>query len=349
MEINRLVVPSRTAVRKAGKTLTEIAANNEEKREALKVLSSWRAAHSVPINTLQAFLRNKVKALKFSSPIVAQRLKRTPSILRKLERFSSMDLDRMQDIGGLRVIVSSIQDVDKLYEVLNSKHFKHSLVLPPNDYIQKPKPDGYRSLHQVIKYKNVKHPEFDNMRVELQIRTKLQHSWATAVETLGMLEKCSFKTGEGNEKIREFFRITSALFSIHEGRPVLEAFKELKKEDLVARFNDLESELSILRKLEGVAVSANHIQSSAKKEFDGYHVIQLYADNDGVGRVILTPFYELSDAEGFYSMKEQETKENPNVDVVLVSAGALKDIRKAYPNYFLNTTDFLKNIRKLTS
>jgi ppGpp synthetase/RelA/SpoT-type nucleotidyltranferase len=344
MEIDSYTVPSRSSVRKAGKTLVS-ATDTDEKATALRVLSSWRTAHAVPINTLQAFLRKKVKDLHFSSPIVAQRLKRTPSIISKLERFPSMDLDRMQDIGGIRVVVNSIHDINRLYSELNSSKFKHQLVLPPNDYIKEPKPDGYRSLHQVVKYRNVKHPEFNDLRIELQIRTKLQHSWATAVETLGMLEKCSLKSGEGDEKIKKFFKIASALFSIQEESPVIDEFKGNSKPELIFKFKELEDELSVLRKLEGIAVSARHIQTT-NPNFMGYHVIQLFATQ---GKVRLTAFDDPSDAESFYYAKELETRNNLDTAVVLMSAGTLKDIKRAYPNYFLDTKDFLKNIKNITN
>lgn len=344
MEIDSYVVPSRSSVRKAGKVLVSTA-GNEDKSDALMTLSNWRAVHAVPINTLQAFLRKKVEDLKFSSPIVAQRLKRTPSIISKLERFPSMDLDRMQDIGGIRVVLNSIHDISRLYSELNSSKFRHQLVLPPNNYIETPKADGYRSLHQVVKYRNVKHPQFNDLRIELQIRTKLQHSWATAVETLGMLEKCSLKSGEGDEKIKKFFKIASALFSIHEDSPVIEEFKDNSESELIAKFKDLENELSVLRKLEGIAVSTKHIQTT-NRNFLGYQVIQLFADR---GKVRLTAFDDPSDAESFYYAKEQETKNDMNTAVVLMSAGNLRDIKRAYPNYFLDTKDFLRNIKNITS
>ncbi len=132
---------------------------------------------------------------------------------------------------------------------------------------------------------------------------------------------------------------------MQENSPIVEELENFSKEKLVEKFKALEKELSILRKLEGIAVSAKHIQTVNPK-FSGYHVIQLFAD---VGKVRLIAFDDLSDAESFYSIKEQETKDNQNIDVVLMSAGALKDIKRAYPNYFLDTKDFLKNIKNITS
>ena len=54
--------------------------------EAYQVLTNWRACHSYPINTFQATLRQKLRGID-AGALVAQRLKRTPSIINKLKRF----------------------------------------------------------------------------------------------------------------------------------------------------------------------------------------------------------------------------------------------------------------------
>jgi putative GTP pyrophosphokinase len=114
------------------------------------VLANWRASHAYPINTFQALLRLKLKSID-KQALVAQRLKRSPSILAKLERFPEMQLARMQDIGGLRAVVSSMPRVRKLEDAYRNSTFKHRLV-GFKDYINEPKPDGYRSVHLVYKY-----------------------------------------------------------------------------------------------------------------------------------------------------------------------------------------------------
>lgn len=61
---------------------------------AAEVLANFRACHGYPINTFQATLRSKLRTID-SDAIVAQRLKRTPSIVLKLQRFNGMQLARM--------------------------------------------------------------------------------------------------------------------------------------------------------------------------------------------------------------------------------------------------------------
>jgi putative GTP pyrophosphokinase len=90
---------SKSQVNKAGEILVAPKAYSAEDREwARGVLANWRACHGHPINTFQATLRLKLKAID-DGAIVAQRLRRAPSIISKLERFEGMKLARMQDIG----------------------------------------------------------------------------------------------------------------------------------------------------------------------------------------------------------------------------------------------------------
>ena len=54
-------------------------------------------------------------------------------------------------------------------------------------------------MHLVYKYINPICPDYDGLFVELQIRTRLQHTWATAVETMGTYLEFSLKSSEGPE------------------------------------------------------------------------------------------------------------------------------------------------------
>lgn len=174
------ITPSKKSVRKVGEALRNADLSESETAEALEILSSWRALYYQPTNTFQALIRKKISSLGIKSAIVAQRLKRTPSIVAKLKRFPSMQLDRMQDIGGIRAVVNNVREVRFIHESLIKGRHKHRPVMPPKDYIAEPKPDGYRGIHQVFKYSTIQHEELEGIQIEVQIRTKFQHYWATA-------------------------------------------------------------------------------------------------------------------------------------------------------------------------
>ena len=52
----------------------------------------------------------------------------------------------------------------------------------------------------VLRYKNKLVPHHDDLRIEMQIRTKLQHIWATAVETMGTFLGQALKSRQGDQQ-----------------------------------------------------------------------------------------------------------------------------------------------------
>lgn len=99
-----------------------------------------------------------------------------PSIIEKLNRLGGIELSRMQDIGGLRIVVPTIDDIKKVHDRLLRKTSTLSLS-NEKDYINTdgPKTDGYRSVHMIFKYKSKNHPELAQYNIEIQIRTQPQH------------------------------------------------------------------------------------------------------------------------------------------------------------------------------
>lgn len=340
MAQDSIKLPTKTEIRRAGDILRNLNLSGEEKDTALELLSHWRALYFRPINTIQALIRKKINNLNIKSAIVAQRLKRTPSIISKLQRFSSMQLDQMQDIGGIRAVVNSVSEVQSLHASLIKGRHKHSPVIPPKDYIAHPKPDGYRGIHQVFRYGTTQPGEPNGMLIEVQIRTNLQHYWATAVETLSLIEKSSFKTGMGEEKFKHFFRLSSALFAIHEQAPIVESLSEKSPREIVDEFEKLEAELGVFDKLAAFTSAVKVTQGVENKTANGYYLLMLNTEQKSISFI---PFSSNQGqlAEQFYMLME---KELPDVDVVLAAAGDLKGLRHAYPNYFVDTKAFMSNL-----
>jgi len=204
---------SKNKVNIAGDILSKKKPHKKIDVDAMSVLSNWRLAHAYPLNrfysTLKIWLKND------SLAIIGQRLKRAPSIIEKLKRYNTMNLSQMQDIGGVRAVMSSIPKVRKLESIYRSPRFKHELV-DSDDYINKPKNDGYRGLHLIFKYRSTSADKFNNLLIEVQLRTKEQHAWATAVETMDIYQGQSLKLGKGSRKWKRFFKYTSMAFSILE-------------------------------------------------------------------------------------------------------------------------------------
>ncbi len=323
---------SKSQVNRAGDILAAPASYSVEDQEwADEVLANWRACHGHPINTFQATLRKKLKTID-EDAIVAQRLKRAPSIILKLQRFRGMRLARMQDIGGLRAVVSSVSRVRKLESAYREAHFKHILSSSKN-YIDNPKEDGYRSTHLIYRYENERAPAYNGLSLELQIRTGLQHAWATAVETMGTFLGQALKSGRGEGEWRSFFSVAGAALAILEKTASVPGFENYNPEEVFDEVARVESKLRVLEKLRSFAIAADRITTQRGR--GAYHLIVLDSANRTVS-VRPYPIARLEQANIDYALIEQRTRAGEAIEAVLVSAGPIDALRKAYPNYFLD-------------
>ncbi len=326
---------------KAGAVLADSGAYSQtEQNWAADVLANWRASHGYPINTFQATLRTKLKN-GYGEFIVAQRLKRAPSIISKLQRFQDMQLARMQDIGGLRAVVGSVARVSRLETEYRNSTFRHVLT-NSKDYIRQPKSDGYRSVHLVYRYANDRAPQYNGLFIELQIRTQLQHAWATAVETMGTFLGQALKSGQGEERWKDFFAKASAALAINERTAPVPGFENKGRDEVFAELAQTEMDLHVLDKLQSFAIASDQI--TTERGQGAYHLIILDSQERTV-TIRPYPLARLAEATIDYAKVEQQTKAGEPVEAVLVAAGPIDALRRAYPNYFLDTQVFVKRIR----
>lgn len=185
---------SSSIVNAAGRALKEGSATLPTGEDVLTIINNWRAIHNYPLNSLHMTLKSRVARLT-ARGITAQRIKRLESIEAKLKKQTTMHLSQMQDIGGCRGVVENIGDLDNLVNVYQTKPIIHERVGFKN-YIDDPKPDGYRSVHLIYRYAGEKE-DYRGLRVEVQLRTARQHIWATAVEAAGTFTKQALKSNQG--------------------------------------------------------------------------------------------------------------------------------------------------------
>jgi ppGpp synthetase/RelA/SpoT-type nucleotidyltranferase len=178
---------------------------DEELQWASDIVNNWRYAHNYPLNTFKVTLRSYAKKA-FPAAIVAERRKRLESILFKLYREPMMRLTQMQDIAGCRAIVGSVTGVYRLLEIYKKSNLKHKLH-QVKDYIRNPKKSGYRGVHMIYEYNSDKVKTWNGLKVELQIRSPLQHVWATAVETVGAFTRQALKSSMGQAEWLRFFAL----------------------------------------------------------------------------------------------------------------------------------------------
>ena len=338
---------SRNQINKAGAILIQEHPSPDEYSWARDLAEKWRASHAYPINTFQATLRRKLRSFR-KNPIAAQRLKRMPTIIDKLRRYPAMKLATMQDIGGVRAILDSVDEVYDLADgYLKSSRFTHELQ-KHKDYIRAPRDeDGYRGVHLVYKYENRRAPQYSGLRIELQIRTRLQHLWATAVESMGTLLGQALKSRQGDQEWLDFFAVTASAFALREGTPPVPRFADLSKAGVAGEVAEAERGLQALNVMSGLSVAADAIYSERlTPQASAFHLIVL---NSLERRVDIYSYDRRSFEQAVrkYAAVEAQAADKGQLEPVLVSAGPMGKLRRAYPNFFLDIRGFASVVRQI--
>lgn len=323
---------SKSEINKAGSIIANPFSTKEERNNALIILNNWRAAHTYPLQVICSNLR-----LRNPDAIVVQRLKRLDSITGKIERFPDMSLYRMQDLGGCRVIVDTIDQVYKAVDRYKNSRIRHKLKRE-YDYIQNPKESGYRSYHMVYQFHSENKETYNkNMLIEIQFRTKLQHIWATAVEMMGIYTKSNLKSSQGDKGILRFFTLVSSVIAIQENMSICpNTSNDIYK--LVKEITHLNTKHHIISTLSGLNLAIDHTEKNINNKKIYYMLILDYIKR--IIRVVEFKSSQLEAATKIYGKIENETDKN----VVLVSANSFNELRAAYPNYFADISGFIDMI-----
>lgn len=332
---------SRTRVRKAGDFLLRdykehTDGDSDRWLEEHSVLSNWRAAHAYPMHAVLMLVRGQMKRAKIGG-LVVQRLKRVESIINKLARPNGLKLDRIQDIAGCRVILKRQADLQRLRNQLSKCGTSHVLVRT-DDYLANPKPTGYRGVHLIYRYRGTKH-EYRDLVVELQLRTEIQHAWATAVEIVGTFTRQALKASVGDPEWLDFFVCAGAEFAKREG---CDPGPHVAGRDTHSDLVRLAEKLNAPARLSAFAITTRHLEQKASFRPSDFVLLQISWIESGAVNIEIRRFKrdQLEAATTAYKIIEQQRQAGKLIDGVLVSAQSLQDLRKAFPNYFADSKDF---------
>lgn len=336
---------SKSAVNRAGEVLIGDNTETCEFTDALKIINNWRYSHIYPMQKVKQTLDRRTKKID-NNAITAQRLKRLPSIQSKLKILGNSKLARMQDIGGCRAIVKNIKSVTTLLNVYEEANAKspagRSKLIRTTDYIENPRITGYRSIHLLFEYESNTESRliYNGHKIEVQIRTRLQHSWATAVETASTFLGQKLKSGIGDERWLRFFALASSVFAMKENCPLV-SDTPISKIELINELKNYWQELNVEVFLNGCIITINESERGLK-EFDRV----LLMLNSEMKELSIQVFRkeELFKATEALAMAEKESAIKPEIDAVLVEVNNLVKLRFAYPNYYADTNDFVKTL-----
>ena len=136
------------------------------------------------ISTKLAILNDEFQHVHRYNPIehIKSRIKTSESIVKKLKRQgheSTIEnmIQYVNDIAGIRVICSFTSDIYQIADMIrNQSDIK---VISVKDYLQKPKPSGYRSYHMLVTVPVYLSDRIVDTKVEIQIRTVAMDFWAS--------------------------------------------------------------------------------------------------------------------------------------------------------------------------
>jgi len=313
---------SNTRINKIGENIA--ARGGEITPEELEQLQEFRTSFSKPLVNVFNITRELADKVNQSS-ILAFRLKRIDTIINKLSREKEMDLSRMGDIGGIRCIFYNEAEVYKAKALIENTFESGGKT---RDYIKEIHRDiGYKSVHMYVK------DPISQKRIEIQLRTRNHHNWATLIEITDLLYDLRLKElgFESNEKFGKFHALMSS-------------DKELSKveAELVYDVLDKYNFISVLSKTFRKNNAEVKKRWSSEEKNNSYFLIE--ASKKDIPT--LKSFKTFEEAEHAYFEKY---KENSSAEIVLTSIKKpnFKQISVAYANYILSYHTFTSDIRPI--
>ena len=258
------------------------------------------------------FLTNSVHSLG----IVSYRLKRLESIITKLDRYKTMRLSKMWDIGGCRCILKTEKQVYKL----RNKIYKNLNVRDEKDYILQPQDEGYRSLHLFIECE-------DKKVIEVQLRSQKQHNWATLVEISDLLYDAGLKEFSRNKDLLKFHKLlaTPNKMSINDKKTITSI---LKKYDYYNKLNEV-----FLRN--SPKVRSQWIKIKLE---DNHQYFILKTSKDEVPKILSFDSLDKAEVE-YFKMFLNNTKSN--IVLTHLRKPNFNQLSSAYSNYILTYHSFI--------
>lgn len=179
--------------------------------ETMSIMQKYKAAMREMKVRLE-ILDQDLNLKKHRNPIhhIESRLKSPASIYEKIGRYGyEPTLENMEryilDIAGIRVICPYIQDVYSLFELLNRQDDLE--IVKVKDYIAAPKPNGYRSLHVIVRIPVFFMDKKESIPVEIQLRTLAMDFWASLEHDLKYKAVSEVRGIDASSELKDCSRI----------------------------------------------------------------------------------------------------------------------------------------------
>lgn len=305
-----------------GERLRLYEKNQEIKIEDLEILQSLRISYKAPLSAIFETLQKSILKVN-SKAIITYRIKRIDSIISKLHRLPETQLPRIEDIAGCRCILKNNEEVYRLKEILNEELYIKS---DRNDYIKKPKSDGYKSLHLIVQTKDKA-----SKPIELQLRCEKDHNWATLVEITDQVYNTKIKELGNEQELGRMLFILSKGFNNLSKAEIIEVIKLIEKKDFIRKINEVFVNNS-------VKVRKQWAEIERKKDRNFYLI---HVDKENNSEIFSYQFFNESEKAYFEKFK---ILSDSNIVLTHIPNAKFEQISKAYSNYTLTYHDFFQEL-----
>ena len=331
---------SKSQINKIGNNLREaIKSNNKISEDDLCLLQQYRITFKEPLKQASMELLRIMKLID-NEGIVTYRVKRIESILSKLERQPDMDLARCNDIAGCRCILQNEKKVFQFLEELRRSDILEIVSKTDStgnpkeyiyDYINNPKPNGYKSIHIICKC-------IDKF-IEIQIRDNTQHAWATLVEITDSIYKTKIKEkdDDSNSGLKDFLKLYS------KGRNLTKDERQ--------QINNILLKTKYLQKLSNTfsknLISIRKDWCDVEDKPGNFYLFEL-PQNNKPKFYVFSNFLE-AEEQYFDSFTTEVNKNGSNIVMAFVQKKDFATVSKAYANYFLVKHTLFDNLLNILS
>ena len=161
---------------------------------------------------------------------------------------------------------------------------------------------------------------------------------------MGTFLRQALKSSEGSDKWLEFFALVGSAFARQEGQPTVPGVP-MDQNKLIKEIRVRERKLNVSERLTAFGEALRTLEDAGIRSAK-YYLLVLKPSEETLD-IVTYRASELDRATEDYLKAEKSVESIQGADTVLVAADSLDSLRKAYPNYFLDTRIFLRALKQL--
>ena len=316
----------------------ELRGNSTPSAEALCQLQQYRLSHKELTKEVFDIVLEQARLIN-DEAICAFRIKRLDSIVRKISRLEgSIELKSMGDIAGCRCILNSDDEVYKLMRALKS----HPRLIVDdhgvNNYIKRPKESGYKSMHMYVTMEG-----YGRRKVEIQLRSRKHHDWATFVEVIDLIYGTNVKEGVWTEKSQHMYTDFCNLHKILSKKDEHLTLDEIKTILYTVAYYDIINGVSglMVKNIANVRKQWADILSSCPYTPKNFYIS---TNKDKIPSI--QAFESYAQSEDFYFLQFEQDN-TANQVLVCMNSPSFDFISTAYSNYILVCHGFTHRLHNI--